>query len=54
MGRAYDAIVVGARCAGAPTAMLLARPGLGVLLLDRRIVRTIKMVDGSAKPEEVA
>ena len=32
----YDAIVVGARCAGAPTAMLLARKGYRVLLLDRR------------------
>lgn len=31
----YDAIVVGARCAGAPTAMLLAREGYRVLLLDR-------------------
>jgi flavin-dependent dehydrogenase len=31
----YDAIVVGARCAGAPTAMLLARRGLRVLLVDR-------------------
>lgn len=31
----YDAIVVGARCAGAPTAMLLARAGYRVLLLDR-------------------
>lgn len=31
----YDAIVVGARCAGAPTAMLLARAGFKVLLLDR-------------------
>lgn len=31
----YDAIVVGARCAGAPTAMLLARGGYRVLLLDR-------------------
>ena len=25
MGKAYDAIIVGARCAGSPTAMLLAR-----------------------------
>jgi 2-polyprenyl-6-methoxyphenol hydroxylase-like FAD-dependent oxidoreductase len=32
---AYDAIVVGARCAGAPTAMLLARHGHRVLLVDR-------------------
>jgi flavin-dependent dehydrogenase len=31
----YDAIVVGARCAGAPTAMLLGRKGHRVLLLDR-------------------
>lgn len=31
----YDAIVVGARCAGSPTAMLLARAGHRVLLLDR-------------------
>ena len=30
----YDAIVVGARCGGAPTAMLLARKGYKVLLLD--------------------
>ena len=28
----YDAIVVGARCAGSPTAMLLARKGYRVLL----------------------
>ena len=31
----YDAIVIGARCAGAATAMLLARRGHRVLLLDR-------------------
>jgi flavin-dependent dehydrogenase len=31
----YDAIVIGARCAGAVTAMLLARHGHRVLLLDR-------------------
>jgi flavin-dependent dehydrogenase len=31
----YDAIIVGARCAGAATAMLLARRGYRVLLLDR-------------------
>lgn len=31
----YDAIVVGARCGGAPTAMLLARAGYRVLMLDR-------------------
>jgi 2-polyprenyl-6-methoxyphenol hydroxylase-like FAD-dependent oxidoreductase len=31
----YDVIVVGARCAGAPTAMLLARAGYRVLVVDR-------------------
>ena len=31
----YDAIVIGARCAGAATAMLLARKGHRVLLVDR-------------------
>jgi 2-polyprenyl-6-methoxyphenol hydroxylase-like FAD-dependent oxidoreductase len=31
----YDALVVGARCAGAATAMLLARRGLRVLAVDR-------------------
>jgi 2-polyprenyl-6-methoxyphenol hydroxylase-like FAD-dependent oxidoreductase len=31
----YDVIVVGARVAGAATAMLLARPGLRVLVVDR-------------------
>jgi flavin-dependent dehydrogenase len=33
--RMYDAIIVGARCAGSPTAMLLARQGYRVLLVDR-------------------
>jgi 2-polyprenyl-6-methoxyphenol hydroxylase-like FAD-dependent oxidoreductase len=35
MTRAYDAIVVGARCAGSPAAMLLARKGYRVLAVDR-------------------
>jgi 2-polyprenyl-6-methoxyphenol hydroxylase-like FAD-dependent oxidoreductase len=34
----YDAIVIGARCAGAVTAMLLARKGHRVLLLDRGVI----------------
>ena len=33
----YDAIVVGARCAGASTAMLLARQGWRVLLADKDV-----------------
>src|SRR6185436_8479754 len=35
MDNSYDVIVVGARCAGSPTAMLLARKGYRVLLVDR-------------------
>jgi 2-polyprenyl-6-methoxyphenol hydroxylase-like FAD-dependent oxidoreductase len=31
----YDVIVIGARCAGSPTAMLLARRGFKVLLVDK-------------------
>src|ERR671920_287472 len=35
MGKTFDVIVVGARCAGSPTAMLLARRGYRVLLVDK-------------------
>jgi flavin-dependent dehydrogenase len=35
MSKKYDAVIVGARCAGAATAMLLARAGARVLLVDR-------------------
>ena len=35
MAKTYDAIVVGARVAGSPTAMLLARKGYDVSLVDR-------------------
>jgi 2-polyprenyl-6-methoxyphenol hydroxylase-like FAD-dependent oxidoreductase len=35
MNNRYDVIVVGARCAGSPTAMLLARKGHRVLVVDR-------------------
>ncbi len=35
MNTTYDVIVVGARCAGSPTAMLLGRTGHRVLLVDR-------------------
>jgi 2-polyprenyl-6-methoxyphenol hydroxylase-like FAD-dependent oxidoreductase len=35
MDMMYDVIVVGARCAGSPTAMLLARKGYRVLVVDR-------------------
>ena len=32
----FDVIVIGARCAGAPTAMHLAKKGYKVLVVDRR------------------
>lgn len=35
MEKSYDVLVVGARCAGASTALLLARAGARVLLVDR-------------------
>ena len=35
MKTTYDAIIMGARCAGSPTAMLLARKGYRVLVVDR-------------------
>ncbi len=31
----YDALIIGARCAGSPTGMLLARKGYRVLIVDR-------------------
>lgn len=39
MSREYDVIIIGARCAGAPTAMVLASKGYRVLLLDRATFR---------------
>jgi len=35
MEKSYDVIIVGARCAGSPTGMLLARKGYRVLIVDR-------------------
>ena len=35
MTKAFDVIVIGARCAGSPTAMLLAWKGYRVLVVDR-------------------
>ena len=31
----YDAIIIGARCAGSPLAMLLAQKGYRILIVDR-------------------
>src|SRR5436305_12929942 len=35
MSERFDVVVVGGRCAGAPLAMLLARAGLRVCVVDR-------------------
>ncbi len=35
MNNDFDVIIIGARCAGSPTAMLLARKGFKVLVVDR-------------------
>jgi flavin-dependent dehydrogenase len=34
-GSTHDVVVVGARCAGSATAMLLARQGYDVVVIDR-------------------
>src|SRR5829696_4120312 len=50
----YDAIIVGARCAGAPTAMLLARRGHRVLLVDRAAFPSDTMSTHMIKPPGIA
>lgn len=50
----YDAIVVGARCAGAPTAMLLARQGHRVLIVDRSTFPSDTLSTLVIQPEGVA
>ena len=49
----YDVIVVGARCAGSPTAMLLARAGHKVLLLDKSTFPSDKLSTHYIQPEGV-
>jgi flavin-dependent dehydrogenase len=50
----YDAIVVGARCAGSPTAMLLARKGYRVLLVDKATFPSDTMSTHLVHPPGVA
>ncbi|TMF89349.1 MAG: hypothetical protein E6I11_00155 [Chloroflexi bacterium] len=50
----YDAIVVGARCAGSPTAMLLAHKGYRVLLVDRPTFPSDTMSTHFIRPSGVA
>src|SRR5215210_4751356 len=50
----YDAIVVGARCAGSPTAMLLAQKGYRVLVVDRATFPSETMSTHIVHPPGVA
>ena len=54
MSTEYDAIVVGARCGGSPTAMLLARNGYRVLLVDKASFPSDTMSTHLAHPPAVA
>ena len=54
MSTNYDAIVVGARCGGSPTAMLLARDGYRVLLVDKATFPCDTMSTHLALPPAVA
>jgi 2-polyprenyl-6-methoxyphenol hydroxylase-like FAD-dependent oxidoreductase len=50
----YDAIVIGARCAGSPSAMLLARKGYRVLLVDKATFPSDTMSTHLVHPPGVA
>jgi 2-polyprenyl-6-methoxyphenol hydroxylase-like FAD-dependent oxidoreductase len=50
----HDAIVIGARCAGSPTAMLLARQGHRVLLVDKATFPSDTMSTHLVHPPGVA
>jgi flavin-dependent dehydrogenase len=54
MSTEYDAIVIGARCGGSPTAMLLARDGYRVLLVDKATFPSDTMSTHLAHPPAVA
>src|SRR5688500_14573941 len=43
MAKTFDAVIVGARCAGAATALLLARAGARVLVVDKGAYATDTM-----------
>lgn len=54
MSTGYDAIVIGARCGGSPTAMLLARSGYRVLLVDKATFPSDTMSTHFVHPPGVA
>src|SRR3954462_11788814 len=54
MSNAFDVIVAGPRCAGSPTAMLLARKGYRVLVLDRATFPSDTISTHIVQPRAVA
>ena len=54
MSSGYDVIVIGARCGGSPTAMLLARKGYRVLLVDKATFPSDTMSTHMIHPPGVA
>jgi 2-polyprenyl-6-methoxyphenol hydroxylase-like FAD-dependent oxidoreductase len=50
----YDVIIVGSRCAGAPTAMLLARQGRRVLVVERSTFPSDVLSGHTFQPDGVA
>jgi 2-polyprenyl-6-methoxyphenol hydroxylase-like FAD-dependent oxidoreductase len=54
MSQKYSAIVIGARCAGSPTAMLLARKGHRVLVVDRATFPSDTISTHIVQPRAVA
>jgi 2-polyprenyl-6-methoxyphenol hydroxylase-like FAD-dependent oxidoreductase len=54
MNQEFDVIVVGARCAGSPTAMLLARKGYRVLVVDRATFPSDTISTHMSHPRAVA
>jgi 2-polyprenyl-6-methoxyphenol hydroxylase-like FAD-dependent oxidoreductase len=54
MSQTYDAIIVGARCAGAPLAMLLSRKGHRVLVVDRATFPSDTVSTHVVHPEGIA
>ena len=49
----YDAIVVGARCAGSPVGMLLARAGYKVLIVERDTFPSDTLSTAHMQPDAV-
>jgi 2-polyprenyl-6-methoxyphenol hydroxylase-like FAD-dependent oxidoreductase len=54
MSSGYDVIVIGARCGGSPTAMLLARAGHRVLLVDKATFPSDTMSTHFVRPPGIA